>query len=446
MHPPVSGSRELLLGDWRMFTDPLGGAQRQYRRMGPVVLQRWAPDWAQPRIANLYGPDANQLVLQNRDGIFSNKRAWDIFIGRIFPNGLMLRDGDDHRQHRQIMQAGFRKSALMSYLDIMNPLIDQRLAELELRETSISAHHFLKLMTLELGWHVFVGVPTGSDGERLNQAFETAVAASMALVRLVVPPFLLWRGIRAREFLVRYFEERLPEKKAHAGRDMFSILAAAEGEAGERYADAEIVDHMVFMMMAAHDTTTSTLTSMLYALGKNPIWQERCREEVRALHQSALSFDDQDRLPLLGLTMKEALRRRPPLPVFPKVNTAPFEHAGFEIPARSIVTLHPIHTHHMPEYWSDPFRFDPERFAGARAEHKQHKYLWIPFSGGAHMCIGLRFAEMQIKAILVQLLQRFRWSLPESYHMPVQQAPISKPRDGLPIRFERIAPDPRGAA
>lgn len=89
---PVSGVADLLLGDWRMLTDPLEGARRQYARHGEVVNARWAG----LNIVNLYGPNANELVLHSRDDLFSSKQAWDFYIGRIFPNGLMLRDGDDH--------------------------------------------------------------------------------------------------------------------------------------------------------------------------------------------------------------------------------------------------------------------------------------------------------------------------------------------------------------
>ena len=100
-----------------------------------------------------------------------------------------------------------------------------------------------------------------------------------------------------------------------------------------------------------------------------------------------------------------------------------------------MVVVSPIHTHHMREWWSDPFRFDPERFApGARGDER-HTHSWVPFGGGLHMCIGMRFAEMQMKAVMHQLLQRYRWSVPTGYVMPVQQAPISKPRDGLPLVF-----------
>jgi cytochrome P450 len=92
----------------------------------------------------------------------------------------------------------------------------------------------------------------------------------------------------------------------------------------------------------------------------------------------------------------------------------------------------------MPAWFPEPLRFDPERFAEGRAEDERHTHAWVPFGGGPHHCIGLRFAETQVKAIMHQLVRRYRWSVPPDYSMPVQQAPISKPRDGLPVRFERI--------
>ena len=82
-----------------------------------------------------------------------------------------------------------------------------------------------------------------------------------------------------------------------------------------------------------------------------------------------------------------------------------FEFDGREIPPSMVVT-YPIHTHHMPELWSDPMRFDPSRFAAPREEHRAHTHAYVPFSGGAHICIGLRFAEMQIRTVMFELLRR----------------------------------------
>ena len=84
-------------------------------------------------------------------------------------------------------------------------------------------------------------------------------------------------------------------------------------------------------------------------------------------------------------------------------------------------------------------RFNPERFLSNAEVKSRHPYSWVPFSGGAHMCIGLHFAEMQIKLVLRELVLRYRFSVPEGYEMPIQQSPISKPRDGLPIELVRRA-------
>ncbi|HSJ95984.1 MAG TPA: cytochrome P450, partial [Myxococcota bacterium] len=163
------------------------------------------------------------------------------------------------------------------------------------------------------------------------------------------------------------------------------------------------------------------------------------REESFALGEPVVEFDQLDRLPALGWVMKETLRRYPPLPVIPRVASADFVFDGCRIEEGSMVVVSPIHTHHMPEWWTAPTTWDPERFAPARAEHERHTHSWIPFGGGPHHCIGLRFAELQVKAVLHQLVLRYRWSVEPGYRMPIQQAPISKPRDGLPVRFEPIA-------
>ena len=84
-----------------------------YRRHGPVVFQQTAL----APLVSLFGPDANRFVLLNQQQALSSKRAWDLIMGRIFTNGLLLRDGEDHRHHRRIMQVAFHQNALREYVD-----------------------------------------------------------------------------------------------------------------------------------------------------------------------------------------------------------------------------------------------------------------------------------------------------------------------------------------
>jgi cytochrome P450 len=419
-----------------MRRDMLGVVTERYERHGPVVRQGRGP----MKMVNLFGPDANRLLLLDRESVFSAKKAWDLIMGRIFTNGLLLRDGDDHRHHRRLLREAFRTPALETYLERMNGMLDGMLEGWDEGGGQILSFPRIKSMALDIACQIFLGTGPGHDTRALNQAFEAAVAASMSVLRLPIPGLEFHRGLRGRRTMIRQFEGWLPERRAGHGDDFFSRFCHAVDEEGRPLRDQEIIDHLIFLMMAAHDTTTSSLTSLLYELARNPEWQERVREEIRSFAKPAVEFEDLLVMPDTIAVIRETLRRYPPLSTIPRASTEPFEWGGYEIPAGVMVTIYPIHTHHMDEWWTDPFRFDPERFLPGREEEKRHSHVYVPFGGGDHMCLGLRFAEMQIKAVLFKLLQRYRLSVPEGYRMPVQQAPISKPMDGLPLHLERIQP------
>jgi len=97
-------------------------------------------------------------------------------------------------------------------------------------------------------------------------------------------------------------------------------------------------------------------------------------------------------------------------------------------------------THRLPEFWSSPDRFDPDRFSPERAEHTKHTHLYYPFGGGAHVCIGLHFARIQVKAVMNELLGRYRIVNPRRAQRPRSFAsvPMAYPRDGLPVVLERL--------
>lgn len=425
---------------WETFRETLQYRDRTlelvsdlYRRHGPVVFQRTAL----VPLVSLFGPEANRFVLLNQQQALSAKRAWDLIMGRIFPNGLLLRDGEDHRHHRRIMQVAFHQSALREYVDRMNPQIDAVLTSWRAGEGFLAFPAF-KQLTLDLACRIFLGIDLAGTTERLNQAFEATVAASMSIVRFRIPGLEFDRGLRGRAFMMDLFGGMIADKRSAPAADMFSRLCHAADEDGERYGDAEIVDHLIFLMMAAHDTTTSTLCSLLYELARHPEWQERVREECRAGPDASLGYDELVRPGILGRVIDETLRLHPPLSTIPRIATREIDFDGYRVPEGAMVTIFPLHTHWMEEWWSEPQRFDPERFAPGRAEHERHAYQFVPFGGGAHMCIGYRFAELQIRAVLYQLARRWRWSIPDGYVMPERQAPIAKPRDGLPLRMERV--------
>ncbi len=391
------------------------------------------------RGVSLLGPDANEFVLRDQAHVFSSRAAWNPLLEKLFRNGLMLRDFSDHKFHRRILQQAFKKPALSSYLDSMNPHIARGISQWP-QGREMSFFKGIKSLLLDVGAETFFGLEMGRDAQRVNDAFVAEVDASLAVLRVMIPGTTWYKGMKGRQFLEKFVTGLIPERKAGNGTDFFSELCrAAAEEEGPTLSDEDIMNHMIFLLFAAHDTTTSTLSSIIYALAKNPDWQERLRQEYLDLGKDAVEYDDLNNLQQTTWVFKEALRMHPPLPTIPRRTVEEIEWQGYTLPRNTLVSVVPLHTHYMEEYWSDPYRFDPERFSPERAEDKKHFYQWIPFGGGHHKCIGLNFAELQSKVFLFHFLRNYRVEVTPGYTMEYQQVPLAMPRDGLPIRIQPLA-------
>ena len=432
-HIPGDDGALPVLGDTvRFLTDYLGMSMEKYQRYGRIFRNR---AMLQHTVA-LVGPEANELVLKDSERLFSSKKAWDPFLDRLFPNGLMLMDFADHKVNRRILQGAFKKDVLASYVDTMNGMIGQRLSQQTVEET-LSFQALAKSMLLDVAAQVFMGVAIGDEAQRLNRAFVHAMEASLAVVKLPIPGTTWKKGLDGRRVLEQFVEKHIASKRQSPGPDFFSQFCQARDEDGNMLSDEAVRDHVIFLLFAAHDTTTSTLCSMIYLLAKHPEWQDRLWNEMQALDTDAPDFDQLAELPLSQYAMQETLRMYPPVPVIPRRTVRETEIFGYRIPANTSVGVSPLMTHYLEERWTEPRKFDPERFAPERAEHKRHFYQWLPFGGGSHKCIGLNFAEIQVKIVLFHLLKHFRIEVAPDYVMPYNPVPISFPTDGLPVRFRR---------
>jgi cytochrome P450 len=429
---PGDGGLPLLGHTLQTLRDPLGIAARRIERYGNVYWGRLLGK----TVVSAHGPDALEAVLTNKDKAFANGPAWSFFIGPFFHRGIMLLDFDEHLHHRRIMQQAFTRQRLIDYQKAMAPGITAGLDAWRPGPDFAVLPH-VKQLTLDLATDVFVGVELDrSEAERINTAFIDAVRAGLAMVRFPVPGLRWSNGLKARKVLEEFFHRHLRDQRATS---LFAALREAQTDDGHRFTDEDVVNHMIFVLMAAHDTTTITMTTMAYYLAKHPEWQDRVREESRALGKPVLDFEDLDKLVSLDLVMKESLRLVAPVPALPRHAVKDTELLGFHVPAGVTVMVSPDVTQHMAEYWPDPQTFDPGRFAADRREDKVHKYAWAPFGGGVHKCIGLHFAGMQVKSFLHQMLLRYRWSVPTGYEWPLDHTTLPVPKDGLPVHLERIS-------
>ena len=412
--------------------DQVGLANRMQARHGPVFRLRSFG----ARSVVLLGADANEMILLDKERNFSSMLGWEPLLGHAFSRGLMLLDFDEHRLHRRVLTGAFKAPAMQFYLGTLNELTAKALRQWPQDRFEFYPH--VKELTLNLAAAVFLGLPFGAETADINAAFVDTVRAIAGIVRAPLPGTLMAKGIAGRARLEAFFRAEIPRRRQNPGADMLSQICRADPEDGFVLSDQDIINHMIFLMMAAHDTTTSALTALVQQLAEHPAWQQRLREEIRASGgPDGPSFDDLGKLTLMENAFKEAMRLHAPVPSILRRALRDCSWAGHEIPAGAGVAIMPSHTHVMPDYWDEPLRFDPDRFLPA-AVAQRHKFAWFPFSGGAHMCLGLHFAYMMAKVVMFHLL-RTQEILPQS-RGPVAwiTLPIPKPRNRLPVSLHAL--------
>ena len=236
-------------------------------------------------------PEAIEFLMVDPQNIFSSEQGWAGTMARLFPRGLMLRDFDDHKQHRRIMQAAFRKPAMDSYLAQLAPEME-RLVSHWLMQQSFAFHSAIKELTLRIGSNVFMGLPPDApEATALNTLFRDQIMAAVTVIRKPLPFTPFRKGLKARSELVKRFSDLVVERRNMHGEDFFTRMCHAKDEDGRAWTNDEIVEHFNFMMMAAHDTTASALTTMIWAITEFPEWQERLTEEVAKLGEGLMTPD-----------------------------------------------------------------------------------------------------------------------------------------------------------
>ena len=417
----------------RLLADPKGEVERLAALYGPVYRNHAFG----VRTIALLGPEANEFVLFDRAKLFASSEGWEPLLGRLFPRGLMLLDFEEHRLHRKALSVAFKSDPLRAYLKGLNAGIARGVASWPADGSEMQFYPAIKQLTLELAATSFFGRDLGPKGDALKRAFVDMVAAAVAVVRAPLPGTKMSRGVQGRRFVIDYLKREIDARRDGGGDDLFTHLCRARLDDGRLLSPSEIADHMSFLMMAAHDTLTSSITSFVWRLAANPIWQDALRDEIAELGLASgepLPYEALDRMQLADMAFREALRLTPPVPAIPRRVVRDTSFRGFALPAGARVSVNPLFTHYMPEHWPDPEMFDPFRFS-EEDSGTRHRFAFVPYGGGSHMCIGLHFATMQAKAFIYQLLGSRVVEIDAGYEPAWRLWPIPQPKDGLRVRL-----------
>ena len=419
-----------------VFDDLRGLTRRLFAKYGPLTK------------LNIVGskgilvthPDVVRDVLLDQHKNFSNEKAFENTIGRFFSGGLLLIDFEEHRTQRRLFQTAFKAEPMKQYAQEMNQLITTQLESWpKAGEPGFKFFPHIKLCLLTTSARIFIGVENEDEIGMLNRNFVDMFEGMVGIVRAEIPGTKWARAKRALRNLRQHYEKLIPERRAtETSTDFLSYLSKETREDGTYFSDEEIVNHINFLLMAAHDTTASSLTNIVMELAKNPQWQERLREQAQVLGKAVPDYQDLDAMVDFENVMLEAQRLHPSIPLSWRRSIRECEIDGYTIPPNTLVYMPLLHNYRDPTWWDNPEQFDPERFTPQRAEHKRHSYAFTAFGAGAHKCIGMNFAKIQVKCFLHQFLLRYRFSVPEGYDPKLMLIPMPKPMDDLPLLLEEI--------
>jgi cytochrome P450 len=261
------------------------------------------------------------------------------------------------------------------------------------------------------------------------------------------PTPLQQRYRAAAAYLQARLQALIDERRAMADppADLLTMLLnAKDPEGGAKMSDRQVRDEVINIFFAGHETTANLLTWLTMRLDRHPEVRERAVAEVAAvLGGRPPVAEDVPRLTYLNLVVREVLRMHPPAWMFVRQAAEPDEIAGQKFEPGEVVMISPYITHKLPQYWPEPEKFDPSRFAGEGSiDAAVWKYRYWPFGAGPHVCIGNHFAMLESVTVLAMLLQRGHLQVEPGTQVRSKIGATLTIAGGLPVRFVPRAPLP----
>ena len=420
MKAPVVGSPPVVGHSIQFNYDALALIQRLQESKGDVFQLNILNE----DVLLFLTPSATKQIFLDPDDNFSSKHGWEFSIGPTFENGLMLRDFDDHKYHRSLLQNSFRRDALDKYIHIIQPRIDSWIEEVK-QKKEFYLYKSIKQLMFNVAVELFFDEVDDTKLNHLNQLFINSIKPATTIVRSPYPMTRMKKGLKARVELLEYFQEK-SDKIDLSKETLFADLVKTNNEEAG-LTNYEIAEHMIFLLLAAHDTTTSTLTSSIHFLAGDKSYQNKVKTESSTLSKTDISDLKNG---IIGEALfNEAIRKYPPVPFSPRWVVRDVELDGYEIPKNTYIAAGPLVLHNDERYWEDPLAFNPERFEDPTITHE----AYFPFAGGAHTCLGKFFASYLFKNVVYKLVDNFQ-VISTNEELKINPAPIPNPRKDVKIQ------------
>ena len=373
--------------------------------------------------------DVKRVLLSNHRNYTKGEGMDRVKI--LLGTGIMTSEGDLWRRQRRMMQPSFHRRVIDRFSGLIHEVNDKFAERWEAKAAAgepVNLTDDVSELTLEIVLRSIFG----TDLERLER-------------QLGVNPFEVVAKEQNRDlkFAFRFRSLAKPvsdliERRRREPEERFDFLemlmAGRDRESGAPMSNKELVDEVLTLIVAGHETTAAALTWTWYLISQHPDTAAQLEAEA-ARTSRPLGLDAAESLAFTHQVLKEALRLYPPGWLFTRRTIESDALGGFAIGPRTDVFICPYLLHRHPAFWSEPEEFRPERFAGADAEER-HKFAYIPFSVGPRHCIGENIAMLEMLVHVHGMLQRFRLTRAGSEPIELEAQINLRPRSPLLMNVE----------
>ncbi|RZB96579.1 Beta-amyrin 28-monooxygenase isoform G [Glycine soja] len=341
------------------------------------------------------GPAGNKFLFSNE-----NKNVqvwWPSSVRKLLRLSLVNKVGDEAKMVRRLLMSFLNAETLRNYLPKMD---------------SIAQRH------IDTYWEGIIGLPLNIPGTRFHRAMKAA-----DVIRNEI------------EMILKKRKVDLEEKRASPTQDLLSHMLVTSDPNGRFMTEMEIIDNILLLLFAGHDSSRSVLSLVMKYLGQLPQVYEHVLKEQLEISQGKeagqlLQWEDVQKMKYSWNVASEVMRLSPPVSGAYREAIKDFTYGDYNIPKGWKLHWNTGSSHEDPALFSNPETFDASRFEGAGPT----PFSYVPFGGGPRMCLGQEFARLEILVFMHNIVKRFKWDLviPDE---KFKYDPLLEPVKGLAIRL-----------
>ncbi len=362
-------------------------------------------------------PGLIKHILQKQHKKFEKSPLQTVDLAKYIGHGILTSTGEHWRVHRRMVQPAFHKKKLQNLMGVIREAI-----RFELQRIKPNTEEDIFPLMGDLAFQVVAKSLFSSTDirEKMSQLQHITEANQRMLIKEMRQPYLRWwyrlsgkidrhlaLAKEGQKLLLEIIEER--RASGQEKDDLLDMLLKARYEDGSPMSDAQLIDEVLILFTAGHETTANALSFTLFLLASHPEIQEQVHQEV-----SKVDFEDSEtdlmqgamQLQLVKQCLEEALRLYPPAYVIDRIATEDDSFEGISLPKDTLVLMSVYELHRYADFWEKPSEFIPSRFN--TTDKKDYSDYYYPFGAGPRMCVGNNFAMYEMILAVAEIIKKYK--------------------------------------